>query len=189
MNAIQTEIRSIAVATLLVAAGCQQVQVPKSLEGASSFRFVERSVPELSATVAEASDLPRVPVDVLVPAEPVPPLARPVYPGAVLGKVRVPVSVGVRITVDASGRVAHVGPSLLVFSNAGEEAAEFRAAVEDALAQWRFKPAEIQHLVPGTGGAGRADFWIATRKQATDYAFDLSFTFAVTGDVLSEALK
>ena len=186
---MRTEFRSITVVTLLLATGCQQVQVPKRLEGASSFRFVERPIPELSAMVAEASDLPRVPVDVLVPAEPIPPLARPVYPGAVLGKVRVPVTVGVRITVDASGRVAHVGPSLLVFSNAGDAAAEFRAAVEDALTQWRFTPAEIRHLVPGTGGPGREDFWVATRKQATDYAFDLSFTFAVSGDVLSEALK
>jgi len=189
MKVVRIKIGGIALAALLLAAGCQQAQPPARLEGASSFQFVARPVPELSATVAEAADLPRVPVDVLVPAEPIPPLARPVYPGAVLGKVRVPVTVGVRITVDATGRVAHVGPSLLVFSNAGDDVTEFRAAVEDALAQWRFTPAEIRHLVPGTGGPGREDFWVATRKQATDYAFDLLFTFAVSGDVLSEALK
>jgi hypothetical protein len=189
VKVVRIKIGWIGIASLLLAGGCQHVEQPRRLEGASSFRFVERPIPELSATVAEASDLPRVPVDVLVPAEPIPPLARPFFPKAALGKIHVPVTVGVRITVDAAGRVAHVGPSLLVFSNAGEDAAEFRATVEDALAQWRFTPAEIRHLVPGTGGPDREDFWVATRRQATDYAFDLAFTFAVTGDVLSETLK
>ena len=71
----------------------------------------------------------------LRPAEPIEPLATPRYPRAALGRVGLPVTVGVRINVDATGRVAHVGASLVAFSSGGEFAEEFRAAVEQTLAR------------------------------------------------------
>jgi hypothetical protein len=131
----------------------------------------------------------REPVDVKVKAEPIEPLATPVYPRVALGRVRLPLTVGVRINVDPSGRVAHVGASMVAFSTGGEFAEEFRAAVEEALAQWRFKPAEFRHMIPRTGSNGLGAYWQVTRTQPADDAFDLAFTFTAKGDVVSEGLR
>lgn len=128
------------------------------------------------------------PVDVIVPAEPIQPLSNPLYPRAVLGRVRLPVVVGVRITVDAQGRVAGVGPSLAALSTGSEFADEFRTTVEQALQQWRFIPAELRHLVPQPGAPGQPGYWLVTRTEKTEYAFDLSFTFTSNGDVVPEGV-
>jgi TonB family protein len=118
----------------------------------------------------------------VIPAEPIPPLAQPTYPRTALAKQTIPVTVGVRITVDAEGRVADVRPSMLALSIAGGSATEFERAVEEALAQWRFKPAEAQHLVPKTDTAGN-EFWQVTRAEKTTWTFDVSFAFSPGGDV------
>ena len=55
------------------------------------------------------------------------------------------------MTVDASGHVAEVRPSILTFSTPGPFAEEFRSAVEAALRQWRFVPAEVQETEPIVG--------------------------------------
>lgn len=173
---------------VLAGAGCQQpLSVRRPPAGASAFRFVERPVPAAAASM-QMAPAEFEPVDVKVPAEPVQPLAKPVYPRAVLGRVQLPVTVGVRITVDAGGRVTHVGPSLVALSTGSEYSDDFRLAVERALAQWHFIPAELRHLVPKKGGPGQAGFWVVTRAEKTEDAFDVSFTFTATGEVVPEGV-
>lgn len=176
---------------LLLAAGCQHAVRPpvRPVVGASAFQFVERPVVPATGEVTQSTTTAREPVDVKAKAEPIEPLVTPVYPRVALGRVHRPMTVGVRINVDATGRVAHVGASLVAFSTGGEWAEEFRAAVEEALTQWRFKPAELRHLEPRTGGPRLGAYWQVTRAQPADDAFDLSFTFTARGDVVAEGLR
>jgi hypothetical protein len=155
-------------------------------EGQASFAFVER--PVVSKATMAAEPVPRVAGDTVVPAEPVEPLARPVYPRAAVGAQKFPVTIGLRLSVDETGRVAGTSPSLLVFSSGGALSDEFLRAVEEAIAQWRFTPAEERHLVPKTDGLGR-EFWQVTRAQKTTWAFDVAFTFKPGGGVLREPSK
>ncbi len=173
-----------------VVGGCRHAPVAKAgPEGRSAFRFVEDADASLAAgTTAAITTGPRQPVDVRVPAEPIQPLAEPEYPRAARGGQSGPALVGVRITVDATGRVVDVGPSLRAISTPGPWAAEFRAAVEAAVAQWRFTPAEIRRLVPGRGGPQQEDYWVVTRAEKTDATFDVAFTFTAAGDVLPGAV-
>jgi hypothetical protein len=189
MSFLRMTAMAVMLALALAFAGCaQSAKVKRPLVGASAVRFVDRPVPAASASGGMvAAELQ--PVDVVVPAEPIEPLANPRYPRAALGKVGFPVMVGVRITVDARGRVANVGPSMAAFSTGGEYGEEFQAAVERALAQWRFNPAELRHLVPRKGGPGQPDYWLVTRTQKTDYAFDVSFTFTTSGEVVPEGVR
>jgi hypothetical protein len=180
-------------AGLGLAAGCQHARVisaPRApVSGASSFQFVEQPLAAAAGEVAQLMTMVREPMDVKYKAEPIEPLATPVYPRAALGRVRVPMMVGVRISVDGTGRVAQVGGSLVAFSSGGEFAEEFREAVEAAMAQWRFHPAELRHLVPKTGKSGRGGYWQVTQVQPTDDAFDVAFTFSTKGEVLTEGLR
>lgn len=191
MNAIIFAVPLLA--GLGLAAGCQHARVisaPRApASGASSFQFVEKPLATAPGAATQAVQMVLEPVDVKYKAEPIEPLATPVYPRAALGRMRVPMMVGVRISVDGTGRVAHVGGSLVAFSSGGEYAEEFREAVEAALAQWRFTPAEIRHLVPRAAKSGRGGHWQVTRAEPTDDAFDVSFTFSAKGEVLTEGLR
>lgn len=130
----------------------------------------------------------REPTNILVKAEPILPLATPVYPKAALAGHAGSALVGVRITVDFTGKVSEIAPSLLAFSTPGPFAEEFRAAAETAVAQWRFLPAEIRHLQPGKGPQEN-EYWTITQIDKTEMTFDVSFTFNATGEVLSAPLK
>jgi hypothetical protein len=175
------------IATVITISGCKHAPAVRA-DGESQFAFLETPVAR-TPPKAEISTGPRQPADVLVPAEPMHPLSKPVYPSAALGRQKTPVFVGVCITVDAAGNVADIGPSLRAFSSPGPFAEEFRAAVEDAVRRWRFTPAEKRHLKPGAAPPGKDDYWVVTRAEKTDYTFDLSFTFTTSGDVLSEVGK
>ena len=171
-------------------AGCHHAPLPmRATEGASSFAFIDAPAVADPQGKPEIATGPRQPVDVVVAAEPILPLAAPVYPRAALGAQRTSAFVGVRITVDASGRVTNIDPSLRAISTPGVFAEEFRAAVESALAQWRFTPAENRHLVPGKGGPMKEDYWVVTRAEKTDAVFDIVFTFTPSGDVVSGPVK
>lgn len=165
--------------------GCRHAPAVRE-EGLSSFRLVEPPAKRADAH-GEGSSGPRQPVDVLVAAEPIAPMAKPAYPRAASGKHHAPVLVSVCVTVDENGRVADVEPNWRGFSTPGPLAADFLAAVRAALAQWRFTPAEKQHLVPGKGAPGRDDYWVITRVERTAYAIDIVFAFAASGDVMSDA--
>ena len=191
MNSTRCRRICLAATGLLLGAGCHHAVVapPPRVEGTSTFRFVARPpAPPKARPAAEPSEetAPAQSAVRKIRARPIQPLAKPVYPAALLGRVSLPVTVGVRINVDAEGRVTYVGDSFVAISTWGEYAGEFRAAVEEALAQWRFQPAEVRHLVLQDGGPGQGSYWLTTRTQNLDDWFDLSFTFAAKGGVLSE---
>jgi hypothetical protein len=163
-------------------AACHHARAPAPA-GTSSFTFIDGQPDEPPRLLrGSGSEQPRVPVDALVPAEPVLPLARPVFPPAARGKTALPMMVGVRLTVGTDGRVADVVPSFVAVSTPGPFAAEFRAAVEAAVAEWRFLPAEIRHLVPGRTPQGK-DYWNVARTDKTEDAIDVVFTFSPSGEV------
>src|SRR3954470_18183413 len=79
-------------------AGCQHAPPPARMEGSSTITFVEP--PSVSSKYQAAiAEGPRQPVEALLVAVPIEPLAKPVYPAAALGREKIPVVVGVRITV------------------------------------------------------------------------------------------
>lgn len=181
---------AVAAAASLALAACRHAPSPSAVaSGQSAFTFIEAPSPTESARQGEMTSGPRQPVDVLVAAEPILPLATPVFPAAALGRLRVPALIGVQITVDERGWVSGVTPSLKVVTMPGPFVAEFQAAVEAAVAEWQFRPAEKRHLVPGRGGPMKDDYWVVTRAEKTQATFDVAFTFTGTGDVLSEGAK
>ncbi len=174
----------------LALAACRHAPSPPAVaSGQSAFTFIEAPSPTESARQGEMTSGPRQPVDVLVAAEPILPLAMPVFPVVALGRLRVPALIGVQITVDERGWVTGVTPSLKALTMPGPFVAEFQAAVEAAVAEWQFRPAEKRHLVPGRGGPMKDDYWVVTRAEKTPATFDVAFTFTGTGDVLSEGAK
>jgi len=92
--------------------GCRHVSSIPPDKGTSSFAFIEPPVtaPRASATATE----PREPVSMeqYEEASPITPLAMPVYPARALAAKAGRVTIGVKITVDATGRVSDIGPSL-----------------------------------------------------------------------------
>lgn len=166
--------------------GCHHAVRPTlAPTGRSGFQFVDRPVPA-GAAHGTLQPAVREPVDVKVRAEPIEPLATPAFPRALLGRASTPVAVGVRVGLGPDGRVQEVGPSLVAFSSGGEHAEVFRAAVEAAVARWRFRPAEIRRLEPRTGAPGIGEYWQVVRAQPTEDAFDVLFTFTSTGEVVTE---
>jgi TonB family protein len=140
--------------------------------------------PGRKAKISVGQPLPPAQV---ITAQPIPPLAKPIYPAVALAARADAAFVGVRITVDAEGRVSDVRQSLASLTMPSPFAAEFRAAVEAAVTQWRFRPAELVHLelVKDSGG----DFMRVTGREKIDWSFDVEFAFNRTGDVLTHLPK
>lgn len=174
-----------AAAALLVS--CHHAPTALRFEGSSSFTIVE---PPASAARPEAKSEAnaRQVAKTLLVARPIEPLAKPIYPPSALGRETLPVTVGVRIIVDAEGRVADVRMSPVLISTPTPRLEEFRAAVEAALAQWRFRPAELRRLAPITDATG-APAWVLLSREKTDYGFDVSFVFQASGEVASRGVK
>ena len=175
-------IRSILSALLLplVAAGCRHAP-GLSDTGKSSFAFVQTPFVPAPKTTPEAKEEKNI--EQYQEAIPIRPLATPVYPpNALAAKVGL-TTIGVKITVDASGRVIDVGPSLLAVTIPSRFEGDFQEAVRAAVTTWRFRPAEIWMIedVPMPGG-GSYQRMIDHRNVET--SFDLSFTFTATGAVL-----
>lgn len=162
------------------AVGCRHASRPVTGEG--SFTFVTPPVGPSRADEAGRTEPSPVSEGVMA-AEPVPPLAAPVYPKAVLARRLGLVIVGVRITVNREGQVAAIGDSPVVFSSPNSHGAGFREAVEAAVRQWRFEPAVLQHMENVRGADGRPVLTI-TGVEKTDWTFDVAFTFTADGDVL-----
>src|SRR5688572_5429343 len=113
-------------ALLVVQSGCQHAPASARLTGLSTFRIIERPAAPAPTGTPTISTGPFEPTDVVVAAEPLGPLAIPIFPRAALGKLRAPVLVGVQIVVDDSGNVSRIGPSLRALSTAGSQAADFQ---------------------------------------------------------------
>ena len=119
-----------------------------------------------------------------VEAEPILPLATPVYPAAALAAKAGLVTIGVKISVYTDGRVSDVSPSLLTFSTPTRYADEFEEAVREAVMRWRFRPAQRYTLrifrTEEGGGPPRE-----IHRENTESYFDLAFTFTASGTVLA----
>jgi hypothetical protein len=166
---------------LLTFVGCHH-PATTAPTGRSSFEFVDPPpAPPAKSAVANGEEL--IARDKFVPARPAAPLAGPVYPPAALAAGAGRVTVGVRLTVDGSGRVASVGWSPLCLSTPTPHAAAFLAAVEAAVALWQFEPAAVEHFEKARGEAaeGLVDYWRLARRETVDATCDVSFTFSATG--------
>lgn len=164
--------------------GCHHARTAITPEGSSSIQFLESPAPPAKQT-ATPSQGPQQPMEMMVVATPIAPLAKPEYPRTALGREKLPVQVAVRIIVDTTGRVSDVRMSLAGVTTPTPYAEEFRTAVEEALAQWRFRPAQLRRLKPTTDetGSARREFegW-----EKVDCGFDVAFTFQSTGEVTSQ---
>ncbi len=169
----------VLLAAVPLLAGCQHAAAPVTT-GHSSFVFVDEAKLAGRKPVELAQE--REAVDVLDAAGPIEPLAQPVYPKAALARDAGFALVGVRIHVDADGRVTDVDPSMVCFSTPGPFAADFRAAVDAAVWQWKFHPAKRRHLEPVQLDDG-SRYWRATSEVAVESVFDLAFTFSAEGGV------
>lgn len=131
----------------------------------------------------------RLTKDEWVPPRAMGKLAEPVYPVAALAAGAGPVVLGVRVVVDTEGKVAEVGPSVRAWSTPTPWAAEFRAAIEAAVARWRFRPGEVRHFTTVTNQEGT--YRSLTDSEPTEWALHVTFSFTVSGGVAveSQALK
>lgn len=121
-----------------------------------------------------------------IPAEPILPLAVPLYP-KITPRDRPPLAfVGLRLTIDRSGRVAEVGPSIYALSTPGPFADHFRAAAEAAVAQWRFEPAMLHRFEVQKGNDARLVLaWKG--GDVIDWVVEVTFAFRADGLVTSGA--
>jgi hypothetical protein len=122
--------------------------------------------------------------DYVIPAEPILPLATPIYPKAALSNPPGAVTVGVRLDIDRTGSVSGVQTSLRIFSTPNSYDFGFRETVEAAVKQWRFQPARLQHseVVKRNDGS---DVLRVQDGETVDWSIDVAFTFTATGDVLA----
>lgn len=163
--------------------GCGQVaESPRVAGGGSSYRFVE---PEGVAgrAVRQSPGEVREPVETIERPQPIEPLVEPVYPAEARGRQKVPVTIGVRLTVAVDGTVSDVAQSLRVLAAPGPASEAFRAAVEEAVRQWRFVPAEWRRMVPRTGGP-QGEYWQVTKAEKREAQVDVEFTFTASGEVV-----
>jgi hypothetical protein len=168
------------VVTLLLAMGCGHALPPPDT-GGSSFAFVQAPFVPVPKATAEAREEKNV--EQYQEAIPIRPLATPVYPPRALAAKVGLVTIGVKITVDHTGRVIDIGPSLLAVTIPGRFEADFQEAVRAAVTLWRFRPAEIWMIedVPMPGGGS---YQRMTTLRRVETSFDLSFTFTAPGAVL-----
>jgi hypothetical protein len=149
--------------------------------GTSAFAFVERPAGPPPARTVTTEPVEQKPLEEYREARPVYPLANPLYPPRALKARAGRATVGVRITVDVTRRVTDVAPSMLVFSTPGPFAGEFREAVEAAVRQWRFRPAEIEKLEFVQAPTVSYNRIIGTQKVETQ--LDAAFTLTAAGGV------
>jgi hypothetical protein len=173
---------AFAVGGLLVP-GCQEAPTRATSDGRATFAFVEApAIGARSGSLELASE--RDAVDVLEAARPLEPLVTPHYPPQALRGGAGLMLVGVRIQVDADGRVTDIEPSLASFSTPGAFADQFRAAVDAAVWQWRFRPARRRHLEPVKLADGSL-YWRASNEANVATALDLAVTFQASGEVMT----
>lgn len=105
----------------------------------------------------------------------------PVFPAVALVEGMQPVVVVVRIVVGEQGRVLGVLESPAAPHEVGSTPPAFRAAVEQAVRGWRYKPATIQSFVGGEdiNRDGTPDVDVVTQDSPVRSYLDLRFTFDV----------
>lgn len=160
-------------------AGCRHVSPPDI--GRSSFVVVEPPRPPPPEPSSKETIEP-VSRSNYRDAQAIHPLVMPVYPAKALKAKTGGATVGVRVTVDPSGAVIDIRPSMLVISfTPSQFADDYRDAVEVAVRQWKFAPARIHHIERITEDGFTYDR--VTRTEMIEAEFDLAFTFTVDGEV------
>lgn len=165
---------------LLVSTGCRH-RTETGDTGSSSVRFIEEPSAPASGS-AQVADVPPS-GDYFKEAQPIAPLALPAYPPRALAAKAGLAIVTVRVFVDAKGRITDIGPSPLGFSTPGPFAGDFAKAVQAALSQWRFQPAQRYHLEIFRNARGGVDNKESGRMDTETY-LDMSFTFTAAGRVV-----
>lgn len=170
---------------ILWGSGCKHM--PRGAAyGSSSFRVVEPPRPPPPQGSGEAIE----PVNRANyrEAQAIHPLVMPVYPPRALATQAGAAVIGVRVTVDSSGVVADIRPSLLAVSVTPTKFADdFREAVEVAVRQWRFAPARVHYLERVT--EGEFTYERVMRTEMIEAEFDLAFTFTPAGKVEAGTAK
>lgn len=127
---------------------CSHLPARPPTSGQSAVDFVEPPPPasqksEALLDVSEETARFRAPVilsDLVVPA----------YPASALVAHAGAATIDVQLTVGIAGQITDVSPNAVDLAVLGRFAAVFEDAIEAAVAQWRFRPAELVHLERGT---------------------------------------
>lgn len=159
----------------LMLAGCQHA--PQAV-GQSSFEFVKQHASGSGKGFSPAL-IGVEPKNLFSPATPIGSLATPIYPPAALAAHAGRVRVMLQVTIGVDGRVTNATPTLSGIPFHGPFTAQFQAAAEAALAQWRFEPAEIRHIEPRD--ADGTTIWAMTGSEKEETTIEVDFTFAETG--------
>jgi hypothetical protein len=176
---------ALQISSALLQAACHHV--PASVaRGQSSFEFMKGSGPA-KAGDGRAELTGSEPKDVFVQATPDNVLAAPVYPPAALAAHAGRVTLVLQITIDTEGRVMNVLPGIAGVPVGGPFAGQFRAAAEAAMAQWRFRPAELRHIVPRQDEGDT--IWSLASTEKCEMTTDVAFTFTETGGTVLENQK
>jgi hypothetical protein len=150
--------------------------------GSSAFHFVEPQTPKPAARDPVYTLPDDTPQTFVEPAKPIEPLVSPTFPARALGSTAGPILVGVKLSVDSSGSVTEVQQSWKTFTSPSRYESDFRAAVEAAVRQWRFEPAQIQ-VIQRVQRAGRRDQYVVRHSDPTEWTFEVVFTFNDSGTV------
>ena len=167
-HSLRTTVAAVAV---VVACGCRHHG------GATTFALVD------PARIEPARGEGRIALTkgrtVFIEARPVEPLVHPVCPrGRLFDDGAVPVTLVARVQIDDEGRVRSIERSVADFSMPTRFSAACLRAVELAVAQWRFHPAQFAHVDvrddrPAT----------VISAQRTDTIVDIPFTFSPSSRV------
>jgi hypothetical protein len=155
-----------------------------SAVGSSAFHFVETQTSRPAAPAAVYTLPDDTPQTFVEPAKPIEPLAKPAYPSRALGSNAGPIFVGVQLAVDSLGNVTNVQQSWKTFTSPSRYEADFRAAVEAAVRQWRFYPAQLQ-VIQRVQRVGRPDRYVVRHSDPTEWTFEVVFTFNDSGSVVA----
>jgi hypothetical protein len=145
-----------------------------------SFKFVELAAGPAGAADAERYTITRGET-VFVDAKPIEPLATPIYPTGSPKPSADPVTVVVKFVVGADGRVEEIGRSIADFTVPTPFSGECFEAVKDALAQWRFEPAQIAVVKPQANGRP-----LIVSSTPTERRFEIAVTFSSFGRVVPD---
>lgn len=148
-----------------------------------SFKFVQ---PVAGPTVAADADKVEIKrgETVFVDARPIEPLAAPNFPAGSRKANADPVTIVVKIVVGADGRVEDVGRSLADLAVPTAFSQECFEAVTEAIAQWRFEPAQLAVVEPQANGRARI-----ISSTPTERRFEVAFTFSSSGRVVRDFSK
>jgi hypothetical protein len=148
-----------------------------------SFKFVQPTA--LSAGTTDEQKYEIAPGEtVFVDAKPIEPLASPNYPTGSSKRDGDSVTVVVRIVVGADGRVEEVRRSIIDFSLFTPFSSECFEAVKEAVAQWRFEPAQLAVVKPQSNGRP-----LIVSSTPTERPFEIAFTFSASGRVARDFFK